>query len=242
MERIRNSIKESLEREIRSKFSIKLSVLLEIPSGEHGDFAYPLYDLLKLLKKSPEEIGKKLIEDLRIDNVSKIELSGNYVNFYVDYTSISQAFIEEIWRKGKEALSFERKNKKVILEHTSANPTGPIHVGRARNPIIGDTIGRLMKKCGYDVEIQYYVNDAGKQSATLVYGYRNLKIETNDEKIDHRLVHYYQKANDLLENDEKVKMEIEKIMKEVEGGNKELIMENREILGNVLKGIEKTLS
>lgn len=242
MERIRNSIKESLEREIRSKFSIKLSVLLEIPSGEHGDFAYPLYDLLKLLKKSPEEIGKKLIEDLRIDNVSKIELSGNYVNFYVDYTSISQAFIEEIWRKGKEALSFERKNKKVILEHTSANPTGPIHVGRARNPIIGDTIGRLMKKCGYDVEIQYYVNDAGKQSATLVYGYRNLKIETNEEKIDHRLVHYYQKANDLLENDEKVKMEIEKIMKEVEGGNKELIMENKEILGNVLKGIEKTLS
>jgi len=117
-----------------------------------------------------------------------------------------------------------------------------LHVGRGRNPIIGDTIGRILRKCGYDVETHYYVNDAGRQSAILVYGYKNIKLDVNEKKLDHMLVPYYQKANELMEKNPDIAKEVEKIMMDVEGGNEKIIMENREILGKVLDGIRETLS
>ena len=65
--------------------------------------------------------------------------------------------------------SYESNGIKIIVEHTSANPNGPLHVGRARNPIIGDTIARILKFGGYDVTTQYYVDDMGKQVAILLW-------------------------------------------------------------------------
>ena len=64
----------------------------------------------------------------------------------------------------------EDKNRKIILEHTSANPNGPLHIGHIRNSIIGDSLARVLKSAGYDVETQYYVNDMGRQIAMIVWG------------------------------------------------------------------------
>src|SRR4030065_143082 len=69
------------------------------------------------------------------------------------------------------------KNKKgirVVLEHTSANPNGPLHVGHIRNSIIGDTLARVFRKAGYGLEVQYYVNDMGRQIAIVVWGFIHL--------------------------------------------------------------------
>ncbi|MBD6955670.1 MAG: arginine--tRNA ligase [Thermoplasmata archaeon] len=242
LEGVRKSLEESIKEVIREKFSLEMNVVLERPPEGFGDFSYPLYDLVKNLRKSPEELGKIIISSMDLKNIERVEIKGNYLNFYADSLSISEDFINKIRESGREALNFERKNRKVILEHTSANPTGPLHVGRGRNPIIGDTIGRLLKKYGYDVETHYYVNDAGRQSAILVYGYKNLKLDVNEKKSDHRLVPYYQKASELIENDDQAKLEIEKIMNSVERGDVNTIMENREILGLVLEGIKQTLS
>ncbi|MGC9138608.1 MAG: arginine--tRNA ligase [Thermoplasmata archaeon] len=242
LEGVRKSLEESIKEVIREKFSLEMNVVLERPPEGFGDFSYPLYDLVKNLRKSPEELGKIIISSMDLKNIERVEIKGNYLNFYADSLSISEDFINKIRESGREALNFERKNRRVILEHTSANPTGPLHVGRGRNPIIGDTIGRLLKKYGYDVETHYYVNDAGRQSAILVYGYKNLKLDVNEKKSDHRLVPYYQKASELIENDDQAKLEIEKIMNSVERGDENTIMENREILGLVLEGIKQTLS
>ena len=59
------------------------------------------------------------------------------------------------------------KGKKVLLEFVSANPTGPLHVGHGRGAAVGDMIGRLLKKAGYDVSTEYYINDVGNQMNTL---------------------------------------------------------------------------
>ncbi|MGC8620047.1 MAG: arginine--tRNA ligase [Thermoplasmata archaeon] len=238
---VKKSIEKELERIIQNKFSINIKVTLETPPEGMGDFAFPMFDLLKLLKKSPIEVGKQIIDSLNLDSVKKIEISGAYLNFHVNFLPLSDSFIRELKEKGKESLNFPKKNKKVILEHTSANPTGPLHVGRGRNPIIGDTLRRLLKKYGYDVETHYYVNDAGKQSAILIYGVENLKIETNEKKEDHALVLFYQKANELLENDQEVSKKIEGIMMDIERGDEERIKRNREILLKVLNGIKETL-
>ena len=94
-----------------------------------------------------------------------------------------------------------------IVEHTSDNATGPFHMGRARNPIIGDSISRLLRYNGHDVSTEYYVNDTGRQAATVAFGIKNYKIGDSDKQ-DHNLVECYRQASDALKNDDKIKSEI----------------------------------
>ena len=70
--------------------------------------------------------------------------------------------------------SLPKRGIRVVLEHTSANPNGPLHVGHIRNSIIGDTLARVFRKAGYGLEVQYYVNDMGRQIAIVVWGFDNL--------------------------------------------------------------------
>ena len=130
---------------------------------------------------------------------------------------------------------------KGIVVYASANPNGPLHVGRARNPIIGDTIARLLKFGGYDVVTQYYVDDMGKQVAILFWGVKNLKIDVKHDKDDHKYVVYYQEAAKLMEENEKVRKEIEEIIKECERGNKKILAELKGIYTRVLNGILQSL-
>ena len=87
----------------------------------------------------------------------------------------------------------EPKDSRILLEHTSVNPTGPLHVGRARNPLIGDTLARCLRTCGYDVTTEYLVNDVGKQVVLLTWGVHNVPESevppSERDKDDHRLVH-----------------------------------------------------
>ena len=71
-----------------------------------------------------------------------------------DQISLADITFNAIQELKDDYGTLDKKNVKIILEHTSANPTGPLHVGRARNPIIGDTLGRILKRAGYDVETQ----------------------------------------------------------------------------------------
>ena len=82
--------------------------------------------------------------------------------------------VKDILEKDEAYGSHPAKGIRVNVEHTSTNPTGPIHVGRARNPIIGDTLARCFKMCGYDTSTEYYVNDVGKQVVILTWGVNNL--------------------------------------------------------------------
>jgi len=71
----------------------------------------------------------------------------------------------------------ETIHEKIILEHTSANPNGPLHIGHIRNSILGDSLSRILSNSGCTVETQYYVNDMGRQIAMVVWGLLNLKFD-----------------------------------------------------------------
>ena len=103
-------------------------------------------------------------------------MKGPYINFFINYDNFSKQVLKSI---NEDYGKLEPKNKKVILEHTSANPNGPLHIGHIRNSIIGDSLARVLKSAGYDVETQYYVNDMGRQIAIIAWGLLNFdyKIE-----------------------------------------------------------------
>ncbi|MGC8585613.1 MAG: arginine--tRNA ligase [Thermoplasmata archaeon] len=240
IERYISQIKINLENGIEKIYGIKTDVNIEIPPSGMGDLSYPLFELSKILKKSPQEIGNDLSK-IKLDFIRESKISGAYLNFYIDLEPLIKDFMEKLKKEKKGVLSFNKTDRKILIEHTSANPTGPLHVGRARNPIIGDTLARLYRKIGFDVLTHYYINDAGRQAAIMINGYERYHKNENGRE-DHILVRYYQMASNDLENRRINEEDILKIIKEIESGNREYIMKIRYILNKVLDGIKETLN
>jgi len=234
---------EAFEEEIKEKLSLIVkNIKLELPPEEIADMAFPCFSLAREWKKSPKEIAKEIAEKIeRGEYIERIEAVKGYVNFFIDSKKLANETIKSILKMKDKFGSYESNGIKIIVEHTSANPNGPLHVGRARNPIIGDTIARILKFGGYDVTTQYYVDDMGKQVAALFWGTKNLSIESKATKPDHKYVVYYQEATKLMEKNEKVKEEIEEIIMECERGNKELLEEIKKVYQPVLEGILASL-
>jgi len=198
------------------------------------------------MKKSPKNIAEEIKSKIKSNRfIKKIQVINGYVNFYLDEQNLNKIVFESISQKEERYGYHKSKNKKVIVEHTSANPNGPLHVGRARNPIIGDTIVRISKAAGYKVESQFYLDDMGKQVAILTWGLNNLKREeitkTNREKPDHKAVGYYQKANELLEKNLEISEEIQEIIKKSERGDQKTIQKIHRAYKPVLKGMIESL-
>ena len=242
----RNEIISILQKAV-SNLKYKAEIKLEIPPEEKmGDFAFPCFSIAKTAKKSPDSIAEDITKTIKKTSwIEKIERNGAYVNFFIDKKKIASKTLESIVNNRGKYGFLERKNKKVIVEHTSANPNGPLHVGRARNPIIGDTIARIYKTAGFNVETQFYLDDMGKQVAILAWGLNNLdpkQVPQPDyEKADHQKVGFYQKANELMEKDEKIAEEINEIIRKSEKGDTETLKLIHTAYKPVLEGIKQSM-
>lgn len=217
---------------------------LEIPSEERGDFAFPCYSLSSVLEKDPESIAETIAEGIDLER-GEVEQTGPYLNFKIDERYLSKETINRCLEKKRRYGELPTKEKKLIIEHTSANPNGPLHVGRARNPIIGDTLARIYEKIGYEVERQYYVNDIGRQMAILTWGEQNLDEDDlptpERDKEDYDMVRYYQRANQMLEEDEGLETEIRGIIRAMERGDQEVFNSLKKNSKTVLSGITRSL-
>src|SRR5207302_1463453 len=129
------------------------------------------------------------------------------------------------------------------LEHTSANPTGPLHVGRARNPFLGDALVRLLRFVGFPVKSEYLVNDIGRQMVLLYWAvtHRSGKSEDQEERVEYRYVKLYQEASERLEKDEPLKREIEQLTQRFEGGDVRLTKDIRKVGEAILESILDSL-
>jgi arginyl-tRNA synthetase len=132
----------------------------------HGDYACNLALILaKPCRQAPRKIAEALVQALPSDPaIEKIEVAGaGFINFFIRSSSRSK-IISEILNKGvRFGRSEIGQNQKVLIEFVSANPTGPLHVGHGRGAAFGATLGNVLKAVGYNVTLEYYVNDAGRQ-------------------------------------------------------------------------------
>lgn len=213
----------------------------EPPNPKMGDLATSVSFLLAgQLKKSPVEIAKTIKEAIIINEpFERVESTGPYLNFFLDYEKFSKMVIETV---GDDYGSLESKNKKVILEHTSANPNGPLHIGHIRNAIIGDSLARVLKASGLEVETQYYVNDMGRQIAMIVWGLQNLDYQMNpDGKKDVEIGKLYFQVNQELKNNPQIKDQVSNILKVYEEENQaELEAQFKGVVQKCLEGVKET--
>ena len=223
-----------------------LGSLALAPEGR-GDFTFPAYPLAKELRRAPDKIASELVALVDVAGpFERVEAAGPYLNFHLRpdalVSSVLGAVLEEKALFGTEPDTGVR----VIVEHTSANPNGPFHVGRARNPIIGDTLSRVLRSAGLDVETQYYVNDMGKQVAILVWALSRFRPDelppVEREKADHDYVRYYQKASPMMETDEAANAEVQGLLNAYEGGDDAVGERFRTASQKVLDGMEDSLA
>ena len=147
------------------------------------------FELAKKLKQNPADIASKLAEAAekqQFNLVANVEPAGGYVNFRADFAKLSALTLESIREIGAEYGFVKTETpREVIVEHTSVNPLHPIHIGQARNPMLGDALARILKARGHKVSVHYYIDDVGRQSSVIAYGYAKLGKPKPDKKVDH---------------------------------------------------------
>lgn len=156
--------------------------------SNHGDQSTNMAMLLtKKLKKNPREIASEIIENLSIDKsvITKVEIAGpGFINFFFSGEYLAN-IIHKINDQNEDfGRSDKYQNKKANIEFVSANPTGPLTVGHGRNAVIGDTIANLLEWIGYEVDREYYFNNAGRQMRVLGESVQLRYLELLGEKID----------------------------------------------------------
>jgi arginyl-tRNA synthetase len=132
----------------------------------HGDFASNIAMMLaKPARKNPRELAQALIDALpEHEHVHKIEIAGpGFINFFLHQQTTLDIIPTILDRRDRFGTSEAGHGEKVQIEFVSANPTGPLHVGHGRGAAYGATVASLMRAVGYDVDCEYYVNDAGRQ-------------------------------------------------------------------------------
>jgi len=164
--------------------------LHKTPNIEYGQLASSVcFELAKKLGQKPLALANQLVEAIdksEFNLIEKVAPAGaGYINFHVNFAKFSALTLESVKKLGTEyGFAKTDKPKKIIVEHTSVNPLHPIHIGQARNPMLGDALARILKYRGHEVSRHYYIDDVGRQSSVVAYGYAKLGKPKPTEKAD----------------------------------------------------------
>lgn len=185
------------------------STLEDPPNPTFGHLASSLsFELAKTQKRKPIEVAKALAETTKhlakLDLIESIEATEpGYVNFRANLARLTELTVKSVQRDGSQyGLLKTTAPEKTVVEHTSANPARPIHIGTAKGAIFGDALARLLAARGHGVRTHFYIDDTGRQVAIMAYGYKLLGAPTPDGKPDHFIGKIYSVTATLVEIEE----------------------------------------
>ncbi len=166
-----------------------INITFEVPKiNTHGDLSSNAAMMLtKKLKRKPREIAEEIIANLEIDPgvIDKLEIAGpGFINFFFTKSFIAQITKDILASEKDYGRSVKYAGKKANVEFVSANPTGPLTVGHGRNAVFGDTLANLLEWAGYNVDREYYFNNAGRQMRVLGDSVRLRYLELLGQKIE----------------------------------------------------------
>lgn len=174
IDQVKQTLIQEIEKSIQQANIVESipEIKIEIPKDtKNGDYATNIAMVLtKLAKRNPREIAQLIVDHLDTEaaHVKKIDIAGpGFINFYLDSSYLNAVIDQALELDTQFGRVAESKNKKILVEYVSANPTGDLHIGHARNAAVGDTLCNILDAAGYDVTREYYINDAGNQITNL---------------------------------------------------------------------------
>ena len=140
-----------------------------------GDYSIPLMGWGKILKRPPAAIAQgiaAILQDMHAPAIAEISVTNGYLNFRLDRPAVGREVIERVLDEGADfGQNDAGVGTKVVVEHTAINSIKAAHVGHLRNSCLGDTLVRMLRSQGYNVEANNYIDDTGVQVADVVVGF-----------------------------------------------------------------------
>ena len=152
----------------------------------HGDFASNLAMVLaKTHNCNPRELANRITENLpKSDLIKRTEIAGpGFINFFLNQNSYQSVVLDILEKGDAYGNSKIGDNQSTLIEFVSANPTGPLHIGHGRGAAYGAAIVNLLKKTGFNIHCEYYVNDSGRQMDILTVSAWIRYLQQHDKEI-----------------------------------------------------------
>ena len=212
---------------------------MSAPKAEFGDLSSSIcLRIAKVAGVRPGEVADRMIgtgqELLGNGYIKTLKNAGGYINAFFDEKRYAEDTLKAVMElKDSYGISGIGAGKRVMVEFPSVNPNKAWHIGHLLNALIGDSISNILSACGYSVERENYIDDLGIQVAQSFWGYANLGNKP-DKKFDTWLGEQYVSVNKML-SDEKVKAQVDAIMKRMEEGDTEEAKKARELAERCVK-------
>ncbi len=197
------------------------------PNSDMGDFAFACFGVAKEWKISPVDAAKKIEAALGSSKsglVSKVQVMGPYINFYLDAGKAAELVVQDVLKKGKKyGVNNSGKGKKVMIEYPSNNTHKEFHIGHFRNVCIGNALVRLYEQNGYKAYPVNYLNDFGSHVAKCLWGLQKFhaseKMPENKQKW---LGDIYAEASQKLKDNPDFAPEVAEIQRQLEAKEKKI--------------------
>ncbi|NCD00619.1 arginine--tRNA ligase [bacterium] len=220
-----NEIKENIVLEINKylenkDYYINKEDLTYPPNKSMGDISLPLFNLVKKIGKSPQQLQGFFESKInKIEGVFEFKVLGPYLNFFIDYDFLNYKILEKILKeKNKYGENQELKGKKIMIEFSQSNPFKVFHIGHLRNIILGESLCRLFEFSNAKVIRTNYQGDVGMHIAKCLWSFKEIEKSDYPDNIDERinlLGECYVKGAKAFEEDEEARKEIEEINKKI---------------------------
>ena len=205
------NFKSEITKEIAKVVNLdekEIESYIEVPKEvSNGDYAFPCFRLAKSLKKSPAIIAEDIKENIRVDEnqITKVEVAGGYLNFFVNKESIIEQVLQEINKNEEYGNSEIGNGKNIVIDYSSPNIAKTFHIGHLRTTVIGAALYNIYKYLGYHVIGINHLGDYGTQFGKLIEGYKRWGSEYNlEEDPIEKLTEIYVRISDACKEDEKV--------------------------------------
>ena len=200
--------KNEIAKRINAITNVEVSSIEEYieipPNTDLGDFAFPCFKLAKELRKAPPAIATELKEKLAEDEViSKIDVVGGYLNFFINKSAFAKNVVTEVLAKGDNfGKSDIGAGKNIVIDYSSPNIAKPFHIGHLRTTVIGGALYKMYKAVGYNVIGINHLGDWGMGISKSIAGYEMWKDEyTFDENAIYSILAIYVRFNKLERED-----------------------------------------
>ena len=228
--------------------------LLTSEGTDEWDVAIPLHRFAKQHAVAPPVLAARLAPTFpSVPGIGRAFATGPYLNFTVDRSWLTRTMLDLVRARGATYGHGPARSERACVEHTSANPTGPFHIGRIRNALIGDTFSRVLRAAGYPVTTHYYVDDLGRQAAIITWIWSKPisdwpvevrqsvdGVDPTSEKPDHYLGRPYPPLNEYLKSHPEADLEVQRLTHSIETGHAP--PEHRATVQKVLDGMLQSLS
>jgi arginyl-tRNA synthetase len=228
----------------------------DLTSSAERDVALPLHRWAELANVPANELAQRIAVDFpSVPGLRSISAEGAYLNFAVDPEWLTQQTLTQVLALRDHYGHAPSTAHSISVEHTSANPTGPLHVGRVRNGIIGDSLARVLRAAGGSVTTEYYVDDLGRQAAMLTWiwskpesewpeeirsALASVPVTGASEKSDHRWGRPYPLVSAYLKTHPDAAAEVTELIRRLEAGDPP--PNHHEIAQTILDGMLASLA